>query len=357
MERTDGASASSEHVTEPVKDDLLSNGRCYSLFQAMRLLRTMLPETDSEGIDNHGTQPQRWETLRIRSHLSLGFPVSGVERIEPRKNGGFTLTTPILGLYGSCSPLPTFYTEDLLSEAAAGESAVRDMLDVINHRIVLLLYDAWSKYRSMVRILEDGDLGLLRRFYHLVGLSRDRLAGSFDNPDRLLRYSGLFAMNSRSAAGLETLLSDALGLPVTVFQMTERTGLIPEEQKARLGLNVCLGKASSLGGEVHGKGGAFRIQVGPVSRNHYRHLTPGARDYRLLVSMTDLYVTAPLEYDVEIVMDRHEQPLTTCLGCESFSSLGLDTWIFSKSGHGEFKTRFHPHDMQTQPLNDTRGAR
>jgi type VI secretion system protein ImpH len=136
------------------------------------------------------------------------------------------------------------------------------------------------------------------------------------------------------------MLSDALKVPVKVIQMVERKGLIPEDQKCRLGMNIRLGIHSSLGREVTGRGGAFRIEIGPVTNDDYQRLVPGTDDYALLVSLTGFYVASPLEYDVEIVMDKKEKPRTVCLGGECFSRLGLDTWVFSNEGPDEFRTRF-----------------
>lgn len=324
-----------------IKEDLLSHGRCFSLFQAVRLVRHML-EQDSDGSDmKAGQRNGLISGLRVKPHLSLGFPLAGVEQINETEQGGYTITSNILGLYGSGSPLPTFYTEELFGDDARGCKTVRDMIDVVNHRLFMLLFEAWSMYKSMIRIVEAGDETLIRRFYNLIGMDERSLEQEFKDPRILLRYSGLFAMNSRSASGLETMLADALKVPIKVIQMVERKGLIPDEQRCRLGMNIRLGIHASLGRTVTGRGGAFRIEVGPVTNNDYQRLVPGTNDHDLLLSLTGLYVSSPLEYDVEMVMDKKEKPCTVCLGGERFSRLGLDTWVFSDQGPDEFRTRFH----------------
>lgn len=313
-----------------IKDDLLSNGPCYSLFQAVRLIRHIL----------EGKEGETAKGLRLKPRLSLGFPASGVERIDESGEGVFTITANLLALYGAGSPLPAFYTEDLFGDEEKSGNAVKGIIDVVNHRLYLLLYEAWTMYRSMVRIVEEGDDVLIRRFYNLIGLDSDSLGGKIANPGILLRYSGLFAMNARSAAGLEALLSDALRAPVRVIQMIGRKGIIPDDQKGRLGKNIRLGLQSSLGRNVQGKGGAFRIEIGPVSTRDYQRLVPGSPDHDLLVSLTGLYVSSPLSWDMEILLDKKEKPRTVCLGSRRFARLGLDTWVFSKDGPEEFRTRF-----------------
>lgn len=325
-----------------IKEELLAHGRCFSLFQAVRLVRHMLEQEPDGSEMKAGPRKAQISGLRVKPHLSLGFPLAGVEHIDETEQGGFTITSNILGLYGSGSPLPTFYTEDLLTNDTTGSRTIRDMVDVVNHRLFMLLFDAWSMYKSMIRIVEEGDETLIRRFYNIIGMNERSLEAEFKDPGILLRYSGLFVMNSRSASGLETLLADALKVPIKVVQMVERKGLIPDDQRGRLGLNISLGTHSSLGQNVTGRGGAFRIEIGPVTNNDYQRLVPGTNDHDLLLSLTGLYVSSPLEYDVEMVMDRKEKPRTVCLGGERFSRLGFDTWVFSNEGPDEFRTRFHP---------------
>lgn len=323
-----------------IKEDLLTHGRCFSLFQAVRLVRHLLAQRSDDSDAKEGCRNGLIPGLRLKPHLSLGFPLAGVEQIDETDQGGFAITSNILGLYGSGSPLPTFYTEELFADDATGGQAVRGMIDVVNHRLFMLLFDAWAMYKSMVRIAEAGDETLIRRFYNVIGMDERSLEQAFKDPRILLRYSGLFAMNSRSASGLESMLADALRVPVRIIQMVERKGLIPDEQRGKLGMNIRLGMHSSLGREVAGRGGAFRIEIGPVTNNDYQRLVPGTNDYALLVSLTGLYVSSPLEYDVEIIMNKKEKPRTVCLGGECFSRLGLDTWMFSSEGPDEFRTRF-----------------
>ncbi|MFA6012425.1 MAG: type VI secretion system baseplate subunit TssG [Desulfobacteraceae bacterium] len=324
-----------------IKEDLLTHGRCFSLFQAVRLVRHMLEQGSDGSAMKAGRQNGLISGLRVKPHLSLGFPLAGVEQIDETDQGVFTITSNILGLYGAGSPLPTFYTEELFTDDAKGCRTVRDMIDVVNHRLFMLLFDAWSMYKSMIRIVEAGDDALIRRFYNVIGMDERSLEQEFKDPRILLRYSGLFAMNSRSASGLETMLADAFNVPIRIIQMVERKGLIPEDQRGRLGMNIRLGIHSSIGRAVTGRGGAFRIEIGPVTNNDYQRFVPGTKEHDLLVSLTGLYVSSPLEYDVEIIMNKKEKPRTVCLGGECFSRLGLDTWVFSNEGPDEFRTRFH----------------
>ena len=316
-----------------LKTDLLNRGRTFSFFQVIRLLKLLCGENSRIPVSR----------LKVRPNLSLAFPGSGIESITESDTGTFTVKSNILGLYGTCSPLPTFYTEDLIDDVTNGDHSIRDLIDVINHRLYELLFSAWSKYRSMLKMIDEKDNASTQRFYSLIGMNEESLNHEFDEPLRLLRYTGLFGMNSRSASGLETLLSDALGrIPIRVIQMVDRKRMIHNDQKCCLGKNIRLGMTASLGHELPMRTGAFRIEIGPVNDTDYRRLIPGNPDYVKLLSLVKLYASKPLDYDVDIIMDKKEKPGTVCLGSEKFSSLGFDTWIFSDEGPAEFKTRFYP---------------
>jgi type VI secretion system protein ImpH len=327
MERTAG------YPTSDLKTELLNRGRSYSFFQVLRLLKRTCAGHDGFPADR----------IRIRPNLSLAFPGTAVESVKESSGGGLTVLSNILGLYGTCSPLPTFYTEDLLEESDDETHPVRDLIDVVNHRLYELLYAAWKKYKTMHRMIEEGDTGVLQRFFCLTGMEEKALSREFDQPIRLLRYAGLFGMNSRSASGLETLLTDMYGhIPFSILQMVERKAVIPEDQRSCLGFNVSLGVNSVLGDEFPMRSGSFRIVVGPVSIMDYPRFIPGHPDYESLLSLVKLYVQKPLEFDVDVIMDKKEKPETTCLGAPLFARLGFDTWVFSDGGPDEFRTRFYP---------------
>jgi type VI secretion system protein ImpH len=150
-------------------------------------------------------------------------------------------------------------------------------------------------------------------------------------------------MKTRSASGLETLISDAVGgIPVRVIQGLERTGPIPEDQLGRLGQTLRLGQTSTLGRTVTNRNGAIRIELGPLSDRDYRRLIPGGSDHDALSTLITLYMNQPLSWDLELIRSATSAPTTLCLGDENFSRLGLDTWIFSDTGPDEFRTRFTP---------------
>lgn len=194
-----------------LKLDLLKQGHGFSFFQALRLLR----RCGGAGEESPGDREGADRSLRIRPDLSLGFPASDVARIVETQGGpaGYRVTVSFLGLYGASSPLPTFYTEDLIDEMLADSTTTRDFLDIFHHQLYILLFRCWSKYRQFVKVVEEESPEDLEKLFCLMGLGEPELRKVAGGQYGLLRYLGLFTQHPRSAAGLEGLLHDAIGGP------------------------------------------------------------------------------------------------------------------------------------------------
>ena len=345
-----GRSSSDIGKSEPDKrakgleKHLLEQGASFSFFQAMRLLR-LLGQKKSGRKDTEGSIKDH---VRVRPKLSLSFPPADIDRIE--KRGGdatsiFQITANFLGLYGVSSPLPTFYTEDLLDEASEDRSISRDFIDIINHRLYELFFLSSVKYRQYIQVVEEENRSHTERLFSLVGLSEASLRKDIPAPHFLLRYIGLFTQFPRSAAGLKTLLQDALGgPPVDIVPCLKRNVKIPEDQRICLGkYGGMLGNDSFLGEEIEDLAGMFRIRIGPMGKQVFQSCFPGGEGYKKMCLLTRLYMTDPLEYDIELILKKGEKK-TICLGDPEWCSLGMNTWIFAGEDAWESKSIVYPDE-------------
>ncbi|UCE52962.1 MAG: type VI secretion system baseplate subunit TssG, partial [Desulfobacterales bacterium] len=272
-----------------LKLELLKEGHAFSFFQVMRLLRFFARQ--SSGAPKSPSDLS--QKIRIKPNLSLAFPASDVERIEElgdRDDSQFLITVNFLGLYGSVSPLPTFYTEDLIDEEAEDESVSRDFIDILNQRLFALLFECWGKYQQYLQVVEQESSAHIDRLFCLLGLGEKTLRKDITEPHRLLRYLGLFTQFPHSALGLKTLLDDAFGaIPVEVIPCVERIAKIPQSQTLRLGASGCrLGADTYLGDELPDRMGKFRIRLGPLTGADFKRFSPGTEDFERLAFLTDL---------------------------------------------------------------------
>jgi len=315
-------------------NDLLSHGQQFSFDQVMRIARMHL------GAGGAGELPEiPWqERVRVRPELSLAFPAADVARVERSgQNGGdLLITSTFLGLYGSSSPLPTHYTEDLLDEAAADSSVSRDFLDILHQRLYQLYFQCWSKYRLFVRVAEEQNPRDRERLFCLIGLGEKELRDTLPDPWQLVRYAGLLTQFPRSATGLQTLLRDALGIrQLEVEQCLLRHVPIPGDQQMSLGLSgMSLGTSTVLGSQIPDRMGKFRIHIGPLKKPAFDTFLPGTPQHDKLAGLIRLYILDPFDFDLKITLAaKQANPIS--LGDPDGARLGWDSWCFSGATLGE----------------------
>ncbi len=324
-----------------LRSDLFEKAHEFSFFQVMRLLRLFIPESEIP----EAKKSVEEESIRVRPELSLSFPPADVAKIEEvdQEKPLYLITATLLGLYGSSSPLPTFYTEDLIDEAAEDMSVTRDFIDIFNHRLYLLLFRCWVKYRLFLQVIEENDPGVLGKLFCLIGLGEEALRKDLPESYPLIRYTGLFTQFPKSASGLRALLQDAFGgIPLEVIPCLKRIVKIPPDQRLLMGISGrVLGESCFLGEEIDDRMGKFRLRIGPLKSNPFHRLLPGSIEHQRLNFLTKFYLLDVFEYDIELVLAEREAK-TVSLGGSEWSRLGLDTWVFSLDHLAEVKTIFPP---------------
>ncbi len=323
--------------TIDVKNDLVKNGGRFSFIQALRLLHYLIQRDNND-------DKMIGRAIRVRPKLSLDFPNTDIDTIEEISETPplFLLTVTFLGLYGVSSPLPTFYTEDLMDEMSQDVSVTRDFLDIINAPFYRLFYQCWSKYRQYIKIIDDQDPVYLERLFCFLGLGIEKHRQEIPHTQALIPYIGLFTQFPRSALGLQTLLADMLKEPrMEIIQCIPRKAKIPEDQRLLIGISGNrVGISSYLGRQIDDRMGAFRIRVGPVDADAFHGFLPDTRKFHVMAQLVRLYLDSPLRWECELIL-RPEEVKTVCLGEPRWSRLGWDTWIFSeKSSHSDISVRF-----------------
>ena len=311
-------------TTSPLMADLLQSGHQFSFVQVMRLARIFLDQNGIEGLPEIPWQ----DRVQIRPELSLAFPAADVARVE-RNGANLRVTTTFLELYGPASPLPNFYTEDLLDEASSDESVFRDFVDIIHQRLYHLYFQCWSKYRLFIRVVEENNPLDRERLFCLIGLGEKELRGTLPDSWSLLRYAGILTQFPRSALGLATILRDALHEQrIKITQNMKRMVPIPQDQRIRMGVSGCrLGVDTVLGSEIADRMGKFRIEIGLLTWDGFNNFLPGTRHNEKLTALLRFYLADPLEVELKLILAEGEaKPIR--LG-DPKARLGLNTWCFA----------------------------
>jgi type VI secretion system protein ImpH len=305
-----------------------------------------------------------------------------------------TVTVNFLGITGPQGALPTHYTQLLLRIAREGRgaerTALRDWLDLFNHRLVALYFRAWEKYRFPVPFLRYaiGRSGPRRRssvtpvgknecvlfldtererdpdaftqtLFNLIGLGtpslRRRLHVDAPAVDRnssprplariddlaLLHYAGLFAHKPRNAVGLEAIVREYFGLPGRVIQFTGQWLYLEPASQSRLpegdiAVNCELGVNAVAGERVWDVVSKFRIRLGPLHYSEFVEFLPdpaplsARKGIFLLSQLVRLYVGMELDFEVQLALRGDEVPdLVLADGGEDGLGvrLGWNTWM------------------------------
>lgn len=357
--------AAQDRTTDNSVNKMLSEeGWRFSFFQIVQLLERYFRPAARVGYQG----PASEEIIRFRPLASLSFPVSDVASVEiseddenkPRIN----VTTTFLGLYGTTTPLPIFYTEEILWSDKEN-SQVRAFMDIFHHRLLSLFYRCWIKYRYHTQFEKEGKDDFSKRMLGLIGLGTP---GHIENAGlsavRLIRFSGMMSQRSRSASALEGILSDFFDdVPIHIEQCTGRWVTIKQEQRISLGLNNCiLGIDCSVGEKVYGRSGSFRIVLGPVRYETFVSFLPDGERFRILDSIVKLFLKDALDFDIKLLLSGGEIPglklisdSQTKLGQRKLgqtklgqTKLGWTCWLISNPSEGleDQSLVFKPAEMK-----------
>ncbi|MSP25208.1 MAG: type VI secretion system baseplate subunit TssG, partial [Myxococcales bacterium] len=243
QERQPDAALSAAERSEAERQGALavygSSARRFDFYRLLYLLERLYPDSPRLG----HTGPARDERIRLRADPSLVFSPSDVSSLVSRRfpdaHDRVEITAAFLGLYGATSPLPPYFVEKVArSVYQGGPQPVRELLDVVHHRVFALAYRAWAKYRHSVGYLSGGVDKFTQRMFCAVGVDGFRKATTPLNPFYLLRFAPLIATKSRSSRGLEVVMRELFGeIPVAIDQFVGCWTLIEQPLRNQLGVS------------------------------------------------------------------------------------------------------------------------
>lgn len=313
----------------PLLDSLLAEPRRYSFAQAVRLLHALFPNAPKIG---HQGPPDD-EAVRLRGTLTLSFASADISTVTEteRPDGSlrYEISTTFLSVYGPNSPLPSYYTEDLIEQEEHGDSQLLcRFLDLFHHRLLSLFFRSWEKYRAVVQYAPTGTDYFSQRFMALLGIHPDGCPpGHAVDPTHLLAYAGLLAQQPRSEAALNGILNDFFDdLPIEIEPCVGQWMAVPDDQRNSLGAANCtLAHDFTLGSRVYDRSCTFGIAIGPLSAADFAAFLPPNQKMKQLREIIDLFNTDCLDYEVVLSLDPADVPPLR-LSSET-ALLGWSTWL------------------------------
>ncbi len=305
----------------PVEDLLFDEAFRFEFYQAVKLLEMLAPDALPVA---EGSEPEA-EPVRFRSRVGLDFPASEIDQlIRPKAPGPRDGTAPgppdgppvmtvnFLGLAGVLGPLPLPMTEVVVERTWRQDTALRDFLDLFNHRLVSILARARKRYRPAFAWKAPDQGPFARTAAALAGLGTPGLSGRMAVPDRaLLVYTGLLAQQPRSQVGLEILLGHYFEIPAAVRPFVGRWLTLDPGDRTALGLSgrhQLLGRGAVLGARVWDQSSGFELCLGPLHLHQFLAFLPIGRAFRSLVDLVRFYAGDGLDFRVRLTLKAGEVP-------------------------------------------------
>jgi type VI secretion system protein ImpH len=304
-----------------VEDGLFAEGHRFDFFQAVRLLE-IIHTTYGEHLTSpaQGADPTK-EIVHFRSSVKLDFPASDIADVK-RKNdlpareqpkAPAEMSVNFLGLAGCLGALDIASTELVLLRESQNDSALKDFLDIFNHRLVSLLYRIRKHHRVGLGSATPGNDQVARYLYSLIGMETPRLKGRMHVRDRaLLYYAGILAQQPRSMAGLERILTDYFQVEVKTKQFVGQWCDLEEDQWTTIGesgTNQTLGHDTVMvGTRVWDQHARFEVELGPLGLEDFESFLPTEWRFGVLCDLVRFYVKDEFEFNVRLILKAAEIP-------------------------------------------------
>lgn len=293
----------------PVSQGLLEEGHRFTFFQAVRLLEQMYPQRTPVGED---VDPRR-EVVHFHSRIKMEFAAGDVHSLEAPEDPQAPLQMGInfMGLAGHNGPLPPSLTELMSERVFRRDTAMRDFLDIFNHRLISLFYRARKKYRPALDHRPPDQGRVARCLMAFMGLGTEGLIDRHRFGDRsLLPYAGFF-LGSRSMVGLERFLGSYFDVPTRIEPFQGDWQPLDASQWTHIGLtgqNQVLGDGALLGTQVWDQQGGFEVHCGPLNLKQFLDLVPTGQGHGVLCDQIAFYVGDELDFRIRLTLQRDEVP-------------------------------------------------
>ncbi|WP_122074754.1 type VI secretion system baseplate subunit TssG [Pseudophaeobacter sp. EL27] len=307
-------------------DRLVEAPEEHHVFQALRVLEAHYSDAPRLG----ESRRPRQDPLRLGQEAELAFPPSTIADFTPAtKEGPARLTNRFFGLFGPQGSLPLHLTEYARDRKRNHrDPTLVGFADMLTHRMMSLLYRAWTEGAPAVSFDRDED-PLADRVAALAGYHGKGLHDRDEMPDLAkLHFTGILGQGTKTPAGLVAMLSDFFDVPVHLEEFVGSWLQLEPDDRWQMGRGQGgLGQSTSLGEKVWSRSAKFRLRIGPLNLEDYERLLPGGAALDRLRSIVRSYVGDFLDWDVNLVLAGDAVPRSSLGGA---TRLGHTSWIRSR---------------------------
>lgn len=310
----------------------------FDFYQAVRLLEQLSPNRQPPG-ENHDPED---DCVAFNATIHSRFPASALDEVKPAdpKHPAPRMAVNFLGLAGAHGALPPPYTELIAERVWKGDRAMRDFLDIFNHRLISLLYRVRQKHRIGLEGKAPWQSRFARFLFSFIGLGTPGLQYRMHIEDHaLLFYAGLLIHQPRSIVALEALLKDYFQVPARGISFSGQWLYLDTEEQTRLGLHQgrhhILGQSATLGSRVWDQENRFEVELGPLSLSEFLNFLPIGWAFVPLTELIRFFVGQDLDYGFRLRLKAGEVPDCHLSGEQHGARLGWTSWLKTRPFHAE----------------------
>jgi type VI secretion system ImpH/TssG family protein len=136
------------------------------------------------------TKPAQ-EPVSFKVDVDANFPAAELAKMTDDTVPP-TLAVSFFGLFGASGALPYHYSQLIADRARTKDYALRDFLDMFNHRLLAFFYRCWKKHQFPIAFetahAADQEDALTLGLWALIGNRTQGLAGRLAIPDETFLY-------------------------------------------------------------------------------------------------------------------------------------------------------------------------
>jgi type VI secretion system protein ImpH len=298
------------------------------VLQAIRLLEAVQPDRRPVG----GNYDPSEEVARFTVRPSMAFPAGDVHAVDVREDEPSLLTVNLFGFVGPDGVMPHVYTRLVADQLRDRNPALRDFLDIFQHRFLSLLVRALRKTElAAAREAGGPEADRLRRhLLDLVGMPPGVGGVGGMAGDDVAPFSVLPGPQRRSAFALELLVEGRFGVPAEVESFVGGWIRLSEDDLCELGSDddaTRLGGGAVVGDEIWDPHARVRVRLGPLDRPTFDAFLPGGEQHEKLRDLCRFFVHDQFVVEACLVLKRDEVPDCLVSDDRDGPTLGWSTWL------------------------------
>jgi len=233
----------------------------------------------------------------------------------------------------SFGSLPRRFAEEIRQLVRDRQPALRDFLDLFNHRLISLFLRARERHHPLVDFERGARGTFARALAALLGIATPGLAKRLALDDHaLFARAGLLSLRPMPALALESLVSSVFGVPAAIEPFRPARHSIEPDDRNSLGRrNARLGTDLFVGEEIVLVESRFRVRLGPLDLATYESLLPDRPGHRKLTDLVRFATRGELDFDLQVALAAAEIPaLRLGAGDAARGRLGWSSWLASE---------------------------